>query len=79
MEDLRSDVPQHLVGMARWINLSVDLLDAPFGVDQVADARRVLGGGVVGGAVGEADGARLVAEQVEGEAELVAKGQVLGR
>jgi hypothetical protein len=65
--------------MARWINLSVDLLDAPFGVDQVADARRVLGVCGIGGTVDLTDGPRLVAQQVIGEIELDPEGQIFGR
>ena len=73
------DVLQHLVGMAGQVDPGIDFLDAALGVDQVADASRVLRVGGSVGAVDFADGSRLIAEQVVGKIELDPKGLVFGR
>jgi hypothetical protein len=58
------------------LDARVGLLDLAVGADQVADAFRAAGLGVVAGAVGEADLAVRVAQQREVVVELLREGRV---
>lgn len=62
--------------MAAWTDGVVGFEDFSVFVDQVADAPRVPGCGVVASAVGKAQGAGRVAQQREGKAEFLCKGRV---